>query len=109
MSMQLSEAQKEYLRGRWRQNESDYLRDRRRKVDVNAFVKLKTIGHGEPGFSCMRYSYRLRVSRCIWSGLPCARAVVGPTFCNETGDEMNDSLILSTNFIIPPFIYRSYS
>ncbi|KAH8107922.1 kinase-like protein [Cristinia sonorae] len=49
MSMQMSEAQKEYLRGRWRQNESDYLRERRRKVDVNAFVKLKTIGHGAFG------------------------------------------------------------
>lgn len=49
MNLQLSEAQKEYLRGRWRQNETDYLRDRRRKVDVSAFVKLKTIGHGAFG------------------------------------------------------------
>ncbi|KAJ8509059.1 hypothetical protein ONZ45_g8729 [Pleurotus djamor] len=47
--MQLSEAQKENLRARWRQNETDYLRDRRRKVDVSAFVKLKTIGHGAFG------------------------------------------------------------
>lgn len=46
MTMQFSEAQKDYIRGRWRQNETDYLRERRRKVDVNAFVKLKTIGHG---------------------------------------------------------------
>jgi hypothetical protein len=46
MEMQLSQAQKEHLRGRWRQNETDYLRERRRKVDVSAFVKLKTIGHG---------------------------------------------------------------
>ena len=46
IEMQLSQAQKENLRARWRQNESDYLRDRRRKVDVSAFVKLKTIGHG---------------------------------------------------------------
>lgn len=51
--MQMSEGQKEYLRDRWRQNESDYLRERRRKVDVNAFVTLKTIGHGEPSFSPM--------------------------------------------------------
>jgi len=49
MNMQLSETQKEYLRGRWRQNETDYLRERRRKVDVSAFVKLKTIGHGAFG------------------------------------------------------------
>ncbi|KII92905.1 hypothetical protein PLICRDRAFT_37711 [Plicaturopsis crispa FD-325 SS-3] len=47
--MHLSEVQKENLRGRWRQNETDYLRDRRRKVDVSAFVKLKTIGHGAFG------------------------------------------------------------
>ncbi|KAI0775753.1 kinase-like protein [Trametes elegans] len=47
--MQLSEAQKEGIRRRWRQNETDYLRERRRKVDVNAFVKLKTIGHGAFG------------------------------------------------------------
>ena len=45
-TMQMSEAQKDNIRQRWRQNETDYLRERRRKVDVNAFVKLKTIGHG---------------------------------------------------------------
>lgn len=44
--MQLSHSQKETLRSRWRQNETDYLRDRRTKVDVSAFIKLKTIGHG---------------------------------------------------------------
>jgi hypothetical protein len=44
--MQLSDEQKEHLRARWRQNESDYLRERRRKVDASAFIKLKTIGHG---------------------------------------------------------------
>lgn len=46
IAMNLSEEQKEQLRSRWRQNETDYLRDRRRKVDVTAFIKLKTIGHG---------------------------------------------------------------
>ena len=44
--LQLSEHQKEILRARWRQNETDYLRHQKRKVDVTAFVKLKTIGHG---------------------------------------------------------------
>ena len=44
--MKLSEAQKAELRVRWRRNETEYLRERRRKVDVSAFVKLKTIGHG---------------------------------------------------------------
>jgi protein-serine/threonine kinase len=43
----MSDARKNTLRERWRQNETDYLRERRAKVDVNAFVKLKTIGHGE--------------------------------------------------------------
>jgi protein-serine/threonine kinase len=46
-NLQLSQAQKEELRTRWRQNETDYLRERRRKVDASAFVKLKTIGHGK--------------------------------------------------------------
>ena len=46
IAMNLSEEQKEQLRLRWRQNETDYLRDRRRKVDATAFIKLKTIGHG---------------------------------------------------------------
>lgn len=46
--MYLSEDRKTELRKRWRQNETDYLRDLRRKVDVSAFVKLKTIGHGVP-------------------------------------------------------------
>jgi hypothetical protein len=42
----MSEMQKSGLRERWRQNETEYLRERRAKVDVSAFVKLKTIGHG---------------------------------------------------------------
>ena len=42
----LPESQKEQVRMRWRQNETDYLRERRQKVDVSAFIKLKTIGHG---------------------------------------------------------------
>ncbi|TFY60541.1 hypothetical protein EVG20_g7382 [Dentipellis fragilis] len=48
-SMGLPESRKEQLRARWRQNETDYLRDKRRKVDVSAFIKLKTIGHGAFG------------------------------------------------------------
>lgn len=46
MALQLTEEQKDFIRGKWRRNETEYLRERRRKVDVNAFVKLKTIGHG---------------------------------------------------------------
>ncbi|THH14240.1 hypothetical protein EW146_g6067 [Bondarzewia mesenterica] len=47
--MGLSEERKEELRRRWIQNETDYLREKRRKVDVSAFIKLKTIGHGAFG------------------------------------------------------------
>ncbi len=47
LSMGLPERRKEDLRARWRQNETDYLREKRQKVHVSAFVKLKTIGHGE--------------------------------------------------------------
>ena len=46
VQMQFNQAQKELLRARWRKNETDYLRERRQKVDASAFVKLKTIGHG---------------------------------------------------------------
>lgn len=46
IQMQLNQAQKELLRARWRKNETDYLRERRQKVDASAFVKLKIIGHG---------------------------------------------------------------
>ncbi|KAN0130832.1 kinase-like protein [Lactarius tabidus] len=45
LSMDLSDPRKDGLRARWRQNETEYLREQRRKVDVSAFVKLKTIGH----------------------------------------------------------------
>lgn len=50
--LQLSEHQKEILRARWRQNETNYLRHQRRKVDVTAFVELKTIGPVRSG-SCL--------------------------------------------------------
>lgn len=53
MDMQLSESQKEYLRMRWRKNETDYLRELRRKVDASAFIKLKTIGHGRSILPCL--------------------------------------------------------
>ena len=44
--MRISEEAKEEIKEKWTRNESDYLRERRRKVDPSAFVKLKTIGHG---------------------------------------------------------------
>ncbi|KAJ2914388.1 hypothetical protein MD484_g6031, partial [Candolleomyces efflorescens] len=47
--MQLVPEQKEMLRARWRQNETEYLRRTRQKLDASAFIKLKTIGHGAFG------------------------------------------------------------
>jgi protein-serine/threonine kinase len=73
MSMGLSETRKEDLRARWRQNETDYLREQRRKVDVSAFIKLKTIGHGEyttGSFHCLRKP-KLPHVRCIWCRVSC--------------------------------------
>lgn len=49
LSMSLSDSRKDELRARWRRNETEYLREQRRKVNVSAFVKLKTIGHGAFG------------------------------------------------------------
>jgi protein-serine/threonine kinase len=45
----MPEGQRAVVRARWRRNETEYLRERRAKVDVNSFVKLKTIGHGAFG------------------------------------------------------------
>jgi protein-serine/threonine kinase len=45
--MRISEEAKDEIRERWLQNESDYLRERRNRVDPSSFKKLKTIGHGE--------------------------------------------------------------
>ncbi|KAF5325825.1 hypothetical protein D9611_000036 [Ephemerocybe angulata] len=48
-TMNLTPGQKEHLRSRWQQNETEYLRQTRQKLDASAFVKLKTIGHGAFG------------------------------------------------------------
>jgi hypothetical protein len=93
MNMQLSEPQKEHLRARWQQNETDYLRDRRRKIDASAFIKLKTIGHGLNIFFClvfilaklifMIHSIPLhRRFRCSLTG---ERAAHRSTLCYEAG------------------------
>ncbi|KAG8932846.1 hypothetical protein FRC03_000163 [Tulasnella sp. 419] len=47
--MGIQEEVKERLRDRWRQNETEYLRERRTKVNASAFRTLKTIGHGAFG------------------------------------------------------------
>ncbi|KAH6914294.1 AGC/NDR protein kinase [Coprinopsis sp. MPI-PUGE-AT-0042] len=48
-AMGLEDAKKDMLRAQWRQNETEYLRVKRQKLDANAFIKLKTIGHGAFG------------------------------------------------------------
>ena len=75
LSMGLPERRKEDLRARWRQNETDYLRDQRRKVDVSAFVKLKTIGHGECAAGSLNCSKTPKFphTRCIWRRVSCER------------------------------------
>ncbi len=96
MNMQLNEEHKEYLRARWRKNETDYLRERRRKVDASAFVKLKTIGHGEfhsffhiyvmwKGPNLTAFCHVFLHYRCFRRGFSCSRALYRPIICNETG------------------------
>jgi protein-serine/threonine kinase len=46
LQMRISDVAKQEIRERWFQNETNYLRDRRARVDPSSFVKLKTIGHG---------------------------------------------------------------
>ena len=87
LSMGLSEHRKEDLRARWRQNETDYLREQRRKVDVSAFVKLKTIGHGEyaaGSFNCPK-TPKLLHARCIWRRFSCERTNHWQVVCYEAG------------------------
>jgi len=87
--MQLAPEQKAYLRDRWRQNETDYLRERRQKVDASAFVKLKTIGHGKLPFSFFPLGTTKLIfffcPRCFRCGFPCERNVNGKSLRDETG------------------------
>jgi len=88
--MQLTHAQKENLRSRWRQNETEYLRERRQKVDASAFVKLKTIGHGtfsRPVTSMASFltSSIPTLSRRLWCCVSRKRAIVWKALCHETG------------------------
>ncbi len=87
LSMGLPERRKDDLRARWRQNETDYLREQRRKVDVSAFVKLKTIGHGEcaaGSLDCFK-TPKLPHARCIWRRVSCERTNLWQVVCYEAG------------------------
>ena len=87
LSMGLPERRKEDLRARWRQNETDYLREQRRKVDVSAFVKLQTIGHGECAAGSLDCSKtpKLPHARCIWRRVSCERTNHWQVVCYEAG------------------------
>lgn len=47
----INEQLKETVRDMWKRNETEYLREQRRKVDVNCFERIRIIGHG--GFFCL--------------------------------------------------------
>lgn len=47
--MGLPEGMRDKVREQWRRNETDYLREQRKKVNVSAFRELKIIGHGAFG------------------------------------------------------------
>jgi len=100
--MCLSEDQKEVLRARWRQNETEYLRERRRKVDATAFIKLKTIGHGwsfyVPGRSILTECYR--------SG---AFGVVSLVKERITGQLFAIKQVLVFHFNPPNYVHINYS
>lgn len=48
-ALRIPESSKEQIREAWMANETRYLRDLRARVNVNSFLKLKTIGHGAFG------------------------------------------------------------
>ena len=73
----LTETQKEEIRQRWRLNETEYLRDKRRRVSPEAFTRLKVIGHGAFGIvSLVREKstgnlYAMKQVSCTWDGENC--------------------------------------
>lgn len=83
--MRLSPEAKQEIRDRWQQNETDYLREKRAKVDPSAFVKLKTIGHGDYSFSSRCLWVKTRFLRCFRGGFIGERAQDRPAVRNETG------------------------
>ena len=49
--MGLKEERKDRVRDQWRRNETEYLREQRKRVHVSAFRELKIIGHGKFEFA----------------------------------------------------------
>jgi protein-serine/threonine kinase len=94
--MQLSENQKEHLRARWRQNETEYLRELRSKVDVSAFIKLKTIGHGT--YTTIGSFFSLLSStivRRLWRRFSSKGKIDQPIICYEGGEQLAQALLES--------------
>ena len=98
-SMGLPEDAKDALRARWRQNETDYLREKRRKVDVSAFIKLKTIGHGEDImlFRAGMASDRIHCNliRSVWGRFTRKGEIHGTAVRDETGSSTSLYLIFA--------------
>ena len=86
LSMDLSDPRKDELRAHWRQKETEYIREQRRKVDINAFVKLKTIGHGEfAAFTVVFKHPELLRDRCVWCRFSRSRTNDWQVVRHETG------------------------
>jgi hypothetical protein len=88
--MTLTSDQKDHLRERWRQNETDYLRECRRKLDASAFVKLETIGHGKTLWLFFPVHYltiSFNLSRCFWGCFPREREIHWKSIRHETGNQ----------------------
>lgn len=58
--MGLPEDRKRHLRDRWKKNETEYLREKRKKVDPSAFRILKTIGHGKQITSSVGHAFHVK-------------------------------------------------
>ena len=86
LSMDLSDPRKDELRAHWRQKETEYIREQRRKVDINALVKLKTIGHGEfAAFTVVFKHSELLRDRCVWCRFSRSRTNDWQVVRHETG------------------------
>lgn len=73
------------LRTKWHQNEIDYLRECRRKVDATAFIKLNTICHGIHLLITSQIVYFAHFHRYLWGCIVSERTCDNAPVCDETG------------------------
>lgn len=86
----MPEGRREKVRDQWRRNETDYLREQRKKVGVSAFRELKVIGHGKDlrflvdgaSTNCPRI-----LVRCIWRCFTCKGEVDRPALRHEAAPQ----------------------